>query len=112
MESVGAKCVAWVLTEAPSIVSALSSRYRQSAKMSATANEYFIKVGEGIPAQCRTEWEEEIMTAESERMSNPAAMDILGASAKNQEGIQNEELSEDSDAEVWIQMAIDHEKMQ
>ena len=80
--------------------------------MSATANEYFIKVGEGIPTQCHTEWEEKIMTAESERMSNPAAMDILGASDKRPEKTQRSLSPDDSEAEEWIQMAIDHEKMQ
>jgi hypothetical protein len=103
----------WALTELPFIVSALSARYLQAIETAATAGEYFISMGNGIAASILTQWEHEITTAKAERMESPAAMDILGASAKPVGQAQSlESLPMNSDAEEWIQMAIDHERMQ
>jgi hypothetical protein len=101
------------LTEPSLIVSALSARYLQAVETVATAGEYFIRMGNGIAASHLTQWELDITTAKAERLENPAAMDILGALAKPAERSQSPESSSvHSDAEEWIQMAIDHERMQ
>ena len=70
-------------------------------------------MGEGIPSHLRTQWEQEIRKAESERMNDAAAMDILAALAKLPAQNQAQESSsEHSDVEEWIQMALDHERLQ
>jgi hypothetical protein len=81
--------------------------------MAAKATEYFENMSQGYPSDLYTQWEQDITSAESERISNPAAMDILGASAQpaGQAHIQASS-SDNSAIEEWIQMAIDLEKMQ
>ena len=101
------------MTEATFAVAALSARYLQAVEMGTRAQEYFRSMGNGIASELRTKWEQEIGIAESERMNNAAAMDILGASARPSGQARTSESSfEYSDAEKWIQMAIDHERMQ
>jgi hypothetical protein len=81
--------------------------------MDIRAREYYENVDRAISSDIRTQWEQEITIAESKRMTEPAAMDILGASAKPPVQGHSQELSTDCSAvEEWIQMAIDHEKMQ
>jgi hypothetical protein len=67
----------------------------------------------GYPSELFTQWEQDITAAERERMSNPAAMDILGASAQpTGQAHTQAPHSDNSVVEEWIQSAIDLEKMQ
>jgi hypothetical protein len=81
--------------------------------MAARASEYFNNMGSGYPSELYTQWEQDITSAESQRMSNPAAMDILGASAQPAGRAPTKtSFSDNSAVEEWIQSAIDLEKMQ
>jgi hypothetical protein len=81
--------------------------------MAAKAAEYFENMNQGYPSDLYTQWEEDITSAESERISNPTAMDILGASAQPAGQAHTQASSSDNSAiEEWIQMAIDLEKIQ
>jgi hypothetical protein len=81
--------------------------------MAAKAAEYFKNMSQGYSSDLYTQWEQDITSAESEHISNPMAMDILGASTQpaGQAHIQASS-SDNSTVEDWIQMAIDLEKMQ
>ena len=112
-ESVRSTRAALDLTGEQYIVSALSARYLQAVEMSGRAREYFENIGAGVSSTLRTKWEQDITDAESKRLHNPAAMDILGASSKpSADSHAPSPSSEHSEVEEWIQMAIDHEKMQ
>jgi hypothetical protein len=81
--------------------------------MDERAKDYFVRMGDGISLDLRAQWEEEIAATEAEHMNNPAAMDILTASAKPSEQVHAPTSENDTTgAEDWIQMAIDYEKMQ
>ena len=81
--------------------------------MDVKAKEYFAKMSVSISAALRMQWEQEITDAESRRMDNPAAMDILGAATKpSSKAHDNVQSPEYSIVEEWIQMAIESEKMQ
>jgi hypothetical protein len=58
---------------------ALAERHIQSKHMAATAEDYFANLSVNIPEVSRDMWEREIQDAEANRLSNPAAMDILGS---------------------------------
>ena len=82
--------------------------------MSVQAESYFSQMTKSVPEHDWQQWEREITDAESRRLDEPAAMDILGAKK-----ISNEDTSmpHDEDAtytsmEKWIQMALDVEEKQ
>ena len=58
---------------------ALSERFVQAKEMLAGAEEYLQHLSSGIPQSSQTQWEQDVQSAETNRSSNPAVMDILAA---------------------------------
>jgi hypothetical protein len=64
------------------------------------------------PADC-TNWEQEIQSAEAERISRPAAMDILGAQSAGPDDYNvGQPRHVNTDAERWIDLALTMEQWQ
>jgi hypothetical protein len=72
---------------------------------------YFMQVTQSVPENDRVQWEQDIHIAESCRLIDRGAMDILGV-REPPRGVQPTPLSQARDStsvEEWIQMALDIE---
>ena len=98
----------------PSIVSALSNRHAQASEMSQEVNSYFSELTASIPAQDWQQWDKEIKDAESRRLVDPTAMDILCARdvTNGEQPIPVVASQAHTCTERWVQKAIDMEERQ
>ena len=82
--------------------------------MSEQALSYFSHMSASIPEHDWHEWEMEIRQAESQRLADPTAMDILAARQVSHNDVpqHGEDHLTYTDAEKWIQMAINIEEKQ
>jgi hypothetical protein len=98
----------------PPLVSSLSSRHLQASEMSLAAQSYFLKMTESIAVRDWHKWESEIKDAESRRLDEPSAMDILGArkAPEDDRTKHHNDHEMHTHTEKWIQMAIDIEEKQ
>lgn len=82
--------------------------------MSSQAASYFVDISTTIPAQERQQWEKDVQQAESQRLADPAAMDMLGARQVSHDNGRQTDVNPETytDAEKWIQMAINIEETQ
>jgi hypothetical protein len=82
--------------------------------MSSQAQAYFSNMTNSVPLHDWKMWESEIKDAESRRLYEPSAMDILGVRKPS----NNDTVMHDDDNEIhthterWVQMAIDIEEKQ
>ena len=76
--------------------------------------EYFSKFSSSISLQNTQQWEQEIKNAESTRLRNPAAMDIMGIceTPHDEQPASTSERNAQTSVEEWIQIAIDLEEKQ
>jgi hypothetical protein len=61
------------------LAQALCERFGQAKDMVRTTSEYYAKFTSTISAGAIKKWTQEIETAESKRLQDPQAMDIMGA---------------------------------
>ena len=96
------------------LVSALSNRHVQASEMSQEVNSYFSQLTASIPAQDWQQWDKEITDAESRRLVDPTAMDILCARdvTIGEQSIPVVASQAHTCTERWIQKAIDMEERQ
>ena len=82
--------------------------------MSSQAASYFTDILATILAQEWQQWEKDVQQAESQRLADPAAMDILGARQVSHDNGQQTDANPETytDAKKWIQMAINIEETQ
>jgi hypothetical protein len=82
--------------------------------MSHSANEYYDKFTDGISGIDLEKWENEITTAESQRMQDKSVMDILAAKQDSSSPSQDSADATDhhGPAAEWLQLAIDIEEKQ
>jgi hypothetical protein len=82
--------------------------------MSQGAKLYLSELTASVPAEDWQQWEKEITDAESRRLVDPTAMDILCArdAANHEESMPAVESQAHTCTESWIQKAIDIEERQ
>jgi hypothetical protein len=94
----------------------LENRYVQAAATSKKAQLYYQNIVEGISTSDLEAWELEIQVAESSRLNDRSAMDILGAREFNQDiyaaSAESDRNSDAGSAGEWIQLAMDMEEKQ
>lgn len=56
----------------------LADRFGQAKEMVKTTSTYYNDLSSTIPSNLRAQWEKEIVSAENNRLHDPAAMDIIG----------------------------------
>jgi hypothetical protein len=97
-----------------SLVSVLSDRHVQASEMSKETDSYFSRLTASVPAHDWHQWEREIKSAESRRLVEPAAMDILGAhdAGGNNGSVPAAEPDANTNIERWIQKGIEIEERQ
>jgi hypothetical protein len=92
---------------------ALSERFVQAKEMLAGAEEYLQHLSSGIPQSSQTQWEQEVHSAETNRSSNPAVMDILAADTNIVPPTSSSHHNSDSSlVEQAIEMALTIEEKQ
>ena len=81
--------------------------------MSQSSNTYFNNIDAGVPETVRQQWEYEITVAESSRLKNPMAMDIMGVrDIRAEVETPPTIVVEATETEEWIQLALNLEKKQ
>ena len=94
-------------------MAALSDRWSLAKSMRAETEVYFKEMTAGLAASDCNRWEEEILAAEANRLTQPASMDILGARSAEPADINVAQPREvTSDAERWIELALTMEQCQ
>jgi hypothetical protein len=95
-------------------VSTLCTRYAQASAMAQTTREYFEKLSSAVSMANRRQWTEEIRHAESHRLADPTAMDILRVQKhkQNDKSMPYTEGRDHTLVEEWVQMALDVEEKQ
>ncbi|KAH9959751.1 hypothetical protein BGW80DRAFT_1183207, partial [Lactifluus volemus] len=96
------------------IASTLCTRYSQASAMAHTTGQYFENLSSTISVANRAQWEIEIELAESRRLTDPAAMDILRVQKpkQNDESMLPTEGRDYTLVEEWVQMALNVEEKQ
>lgn len=97
----------------PSAAAALTDRFSLAKSMREETDAYYKEMTAGLSAADCAKWEKDILAAEAERLSRPAAMDILGArSAKPGDDNLAQPRQVTTDAERWIELALTMEQCQ
>jgi hypothetical protein len=96
------------------IVAVLKQRHEQSVESQEDAEEYYAKLCTTINSETISTWESEIKLAESNRLQNPAAMDILGSrlSERGTTDNMNSESSSNTSGQDWIMLGLSMEERQ
>jgi hypothetical protein len=95
---------------------ALCDRFGQATDMNRTTSEYYTKFTSTISAVAVKKWTKEIETAESKRLKNPQAMDIMRAHQpewNSHPGHSGADPNPTSDlGNQWLQLALSIEERQ
>ncbi|GLB37202.1 hypothetical protein LshimejAT787_0402530 [Lyophyllum shimeji] len=98
------------------MTAALCKRYRKAKSMSASAQEYYLALKDGSPADMVATWDREIEDAESRRLDDPSgqSMDILLArsASSTSRGSDDRRQPPQTVDEEWIQLGLDIEASQ
>lgn len=101
------------------IANDLCAKYANATDMKSSADQYFIARASGISRVVRDAWEEEMIEAEKQRLSDRTVMDVLKARHVDNadRGTQLPRFGQapnpvTSLAEEWIQLGLDIEERQ
>ena len=98
------------------VAHALCDRFGQAKDMVQTTSEYYAKFTSTISAGALKKWTQEIETAESRRLKNPKAMDIMCAhqpeSSSDLGNLGAKPNWSSSPGNQWLQLALSIEERQ